>query len=565
MTKIRALVKKFFFPPDGSPRWMIILPYAILGVFTVILLIGGAYGWEYTNSSPFCGESCHTMPPEYAAYQVSPHAEVACVECHIGEAFIGSQIWRKAGDIKHIIALAFTTYEYPIYANNMRPSSFSCEQCHSPSKFSDDSLRKINHFDDDESNTPSSIYLVLKTGGGSEREGLGRGIHWHIENDVFYYAADSREQSIPYVRVVGEDGSFDEYIDIESDYDSTFFKDSELKKMDCITCHNRISHRIYTPSESMDAVLMRMVVDSKIPNIHNKGVEVLSGDYATQEEGLAGIASLTDYYKENHSDYYVANKGKIETAVEEIQQVYTDSVFIEQEVDWDSHASNMGHTNTPGCFRCHDGKHLNEKAEAVRLECNLCHSIPVVVGPNDFLANINMNRGVEPESHLNTNWISLHNETFDQTCASCHTTEDVGGTSNTSFCSNSACHGSVIDFTGFDAPGLREILADQLPTPVPTPVAAPASSAGPPTYAAIIEPIFALCTACHNQAVASAGLDLSSYAGLMAGGDNGDVVLVGDGANSLLIEIQTGKHFANITSQQLELLAEWIDEGALDN
>ena len=565
MTKIRALVKKFFFPPDGSPRWMIILPYAILGVFTVILLIGGAYGWEYTNSSPFCGESCHTMPPEYAAYQVSPHAEVACVECHIGEAFIGSQIWRKAGDIKHIIALAFTTYEYPIYANNMRPSSFSCEQCHSPSKFSDDSLRKINHFDDDESNTPSSIYLVLKTGGGSEREGLGRGIHWHIENDVFYYAADSREQSIPYVRVVGEDGSFDEYIDIESDYDSTFFKDSELKKMDCITCHNRISHRIYTPSESMDAVLMRMVVDSKIPNIHNKGVEVLSGDYATQEEGLAGIASLTDYYKENHSDYYAANKGKIETAVEEIRQVYTDSVFIEQEVDWDSHASNMGHTNTPGCFRCHDGKHLNEKAEAVRLECNLCHSIPVVVGPNDFLANINMNRGVEPESHLNTNWISLHNETFDQTCASCHTTEDVGGTSNTSFCSNSACHGSVIDFTGFDAPGLREILADQLPTPVPTPVAAPASSAGPPTYAAIIEPIFALCTACHNQAVASAGLDLSSYAGLMAGGDNGDVVLVGDGANSLLIEIQTGKHFANITSQQLELLAEWIDEGALDN
>lgn len=565
MTKIRALVKKIFFPPDGSPRWMIILPYAILGVFTVILLIGGAYGWEYTNSSPFCGESCHTMPPEYAAYQVSPHAEVACVECHIGEAFIGSQIWRKAGDIKHIIALAFTTYEYPIYANNMRPSSFSCEQCHSPSKFSDDSLRKINHFDDDESNTPSSIYLVLKTGGGSEREGLGRGIHWHIENDVFYYAADSREQSIPYVRVVGEDGSFDEYIDIESDYDSTFFKDSELKKMDCITCHNRISHRIYTPSESMDAVLMRMVVDSKIPNIHNKGVEVLSGDYATQEEGLAGIASLTDYYKENHSDYYVANKGKIETAVEEIRQVYTDSVFIEQEVDWDSHASNMGHTNTPGCFRCHDGKHLNEKAEAVRLECNLCHSIPVVVGPNDFLANINMNRGVEPESHLNTNWISLHNETFDQTCASCHTTEDVGGTSNTSFCSNSACHGSVIDFTGFDAPGLREILADQLPTPVPTPVAAPASSAGPPTYAAIIEPIFALCTACHNQAVASAGLDLSSYAGLMAGGDNGDVVLVGDGANSLLIEIQTGKHFANITSQQLELLAEWIDEGALDN
>ncbi len=492
MTKIRTNVKRFFFPPDGSPRWMIILPYAILGVFTLILMIGGAYGWEYTNSSPFCGESCHTMPPEYAAYQVSPHAEVACVECHIGEAFIGNQIWRKAQDIKHIVALTFTTYEYPIYASNMRPSSFSCEQCHSPSKFSSDTLKKIERFDDDEGNTPSTTYLVLKTGGGSEREGLGRGIHWHIENDIFFYAEDERAQSIPYVRVVEKDGSFDEYIDVETDFDSTSFEESELEKMDCITCHNRISHRIYTPSESMDALLTRMVVDRDIPEIHKMGVEALGGDYAAQEDGLAGIASLAEYYEENYPDYYADNQGKIATAIEEIQQAYTDSVFIEQEVDWNSHASNMGHTNTPGCFRCHDGKHLNEEAEAVRLECNICHSVPVVVGPNDFLANINMNRGVEPESHLNTNWISLHNQTFDQTCASCHTVDDVGGTSNTSFCSNSACHGSVIDYTGFDAPALRELIADQLPTPMPTPVAAPAPTAGPPTYAGSIEPSFAL-------------------------------------------------------------------------
>jgi len=565
MTKIKERVNNFFFPPDGSPRWMIIMPYAILGILTVLLMIGGAYGWEYTNSSPFCGEACHTMPPEYAAYQVSPHAEVACVECHIGETFIGNKIWRKAGDMKHIIALAFTTYEYPIYAHNMRPSSFSCEQCHSPSKFSDDSLRKINHFADDEGNTPSSTYLVMKTGGGSEREGLGRGIHWHIENDIFYYAEDDREQSIPYVRVVNEDGSFDEYIDVERDFDSTFYDEIELEKMDCITCHNRISHRIYTPSESMDALLTRMVVDSEIPNIHTMGVEVLGGDYATQEEGLAGIASLADSYEDNYPDYYARNQEKITSAIKDIQQAYIDSVFIEQKVDWDSHASNIGHTNSPGCFRCHDGKHLNEEAEAVRLECNLCHSIPVVVGPNDFLANINMNRGVEPESHLNTNWISLHNQTFDQTCASCHTTEDIGGTSNTSFCSNSACHGSVIDFTGFDAPALRELIADQLPAPEPIPTAAPAPASGRPTYGANIEPAFASCTACHSEAVSSAGLDLSSYAGLLAGSKNGDVVLPGDGANSLLVEVQMGKHFAMLTFQQLDLLIEWIDGGAMDN
>jgi len=567
MAKIKERVNKFFFPPDDSPRWLVILPYAVLGFFTVLLMIGGAYGWEYTNSSPFCGESCHTMPPEYAAYQVSPHAEVSCVECHIGETFIGNQIWRKAGDVKHIIALAFTTYEYPIYARNMRPSSFSCEQCHSPSKFSDDSLREIEHFADDENNTPSSTYLVLKTGGGSEREGLGRGIHWHIENDVYFYAEDAREQSIPYIRTVDEDGIVDEYIDVEADFDATSVDETKLGKMDCITCHNRISHRIYTPSVSMDAVLTRNVVDRDIPKIHKMGVEVLSDDYATQEEGLAGITSLTEYYEENYADYYADNKEKIDTAIEEIQKIYNNSVFIEQKVDWESHASNMGHTDSPGCFRCHDGKHLNEEAEAVRLECNLCHSLPVVVGPNDFLANINMNRGIEPESHLNSNWISLHNQAFDQTCASCHTTEDIGGTSNTSFCSNSACHGSVIDYTGFDAPALRELISDQLPPPMPTPTMAPVPepAAGPPTYAANIEPAFASCTACHNEAVSSAGLDLSSYAALIAGSDNGEVILPGEGKNSLLVEVQSGLHFATMTSQQLDLLIEWIDAGALND
>ena len=95
--------------------------------------------------------------------------------------------------------------------------------------------------------------------------------------------------------------------------------------------------------------------------------------------------------------------------------------------------------------------------------------------------------------------------------------------------------------------------------PVPEP------AAGPPTYAANIEPAFASCTACHNEAVSSAGLDLSSYAALIAGSDNGEVILPGEGKNSLLVEVQSGLHFATMTSQQLDLLIEWIDAGALND
>jgi len=43
------LVKRFFFPPAGSPAWRRVLPYAVLGILTILILSGGAYGWEYTN------------------------------------------------------------------------------------------------------------------------------------------------------------------------------------------------------------------------------------------------------------------------------------------------------------------------------------------------------------------------------------------------------------------------------------------------------------------------------------------------------------------------------------
>ena len=96
MKKFFRWLKGFFFPPEGTPTWVRVLPYAMLGVLTMILLIGAAYGWEYTNSPEFCGTACHTMPPEYTAYLTSPHARVDCVDCHIGKGFIAERITRKA-------------------------------------------------------------------------------------------------------------------------------------------------------------------------------------------------------------------------------------------------------------------------------------------------------------------------------------------------------------------------------------------------------------------------------------------------------------------------------------
>jgi len=557
-------LRNFFFPPHGTPRRMLILPYSVLGLLTLSLLVGGAYAWDYTNSPSFCGTTCHTMPPEYAAYQVSPHARVACVECHIGREFIGNQIFRKAGDLKHVFAVTFNTYEFPIYAKGMRPAPEICEKCHSPEKFSDDSLRVRSHYADDAENSFYNIYLILKTGGGSKRIGLGRGIHWHVENKVEYFSTDKLDQTIPYIRVANDDGSLDEYVDIEANFDLATLDETSLKTMDCITCHNRISHTIYNPEQSVDNAIARGVISPDIPYIRRLAVDVLSKDYSSQEQALESIADLDRYYKDNFSEFYATGQRKVLDAVEELRNIYNDSVYQDQEIDWNTHPNNVGHNNSPGCFRCHDGKHLNQNDEAIRLECNLCHSIPVVAEQQDFLAEIEISRGPEPESHFNPNWIALHNEAFGPSCTACHTMDDPGGTSNTSFCSNSACHGNVYTYAGFDAPTLREVLKSQLPPPEPVADTSevPALS-GAPTYDNYVGPLFeSRCSACHGD-LQSGGLNLLTYENLMHGGANGVVIVPGVSADSILFQVQSaGTHFAKLTPEELETVKQWIDSGA---
>lgn len=558
MKKLKERLTKFFFPSPDAPRLMLILPYATLGILTLLLLFGGVHGWEYTNSPVFCGTACHTMPPQDTVYKQSPHANVTCEECHIGRASFFNQLMRKTQGIKETYYEVFKLYEYPIRAEALRPARDTCEKCHQPETFSSDSLRVQTRFGNDLHNTQSSIYLLLKTGGGAKREGLGRGIHWHIVNKVEYYATDELSQTIPYVRVHNDDGTTTEYVDVEAGFDKATMDESQLKTMDCVTCHNRVTHEFKVPVDSVDEAMSRGLIDAEIPLIHQKAVEVLAVSYTSREEAFAAFDGVESYYK--NTDYYPGHGEQIKTAVQALKDIFDNTVFLEQKIDFTTHPNNLGHINSPGCFRCHDGKHLDANDQAIRLECNVCHSVPVVAGKDDFVTKIEISRGPEPDTHRNPNWISLHNQAFGASCAACHSMKDPGGTSNTSFCSNSACHGNVYTFAGFDAPALREILKNQLPPPeaeatVPTLV-------GDPTYVNYIGPLFTVrCAACHGD-LATAGLNLLTYESAMKGGEDGAVIVPGD-SNSLLIQIQSaGDHFANLLPEELEIVKQWIAAGA---
>lgn len=558
--KFRERIKKFFFPAAGSPRWALILPYAVLGVLTMMLLVAGPYAWNYTNSPAFCGTSCHTMPPQNARYLVSPHANVYCTECHIGRTFVGQQFSRKTEDVREIVSMAFHLYEFPIRASRTRPARDTCEKCHQPEAFANDSLVTIAHYASDTDNTLTKTSLILKTGGGAKREGLGLGIHWHTVNKVEYYATDALSQNIPYIRVYNDDGTTTEYVDVQSGFDPKTMEQSKLKPMDCVTCHNRVTHNFPTPAESVDSALSRGSINPAIPDIHLKAVEILSVKYDTRDQAVTAINSLVKYYQ---NSTYKGHDDQIAEAIKAIQDIWDSTVFLDQKVDWTTYPNNLGHINSPGCFRCHDGKHLDSKQQAIRLECNLCHSVPIVAGPQAFVTKIEISNGPEPDTHRNPNWISLHNKSIDPSCSACHTMDNPGGTSNTSFCSNSACHGTVFTFAGFDAPKLREILQSQIPTPASAPTPAPV--VGNPTWDANIGPIVTTkCGVCHNATTLAGGLDFTTYASAMKGGKDGSVIVAGDSTNSKLMQIQSAKHFMNLLPEELDLVKAWIDAGALE-
>jgi nitrate/TMAO reductase-like tetraheme cytochrome c subunit len=576
MRRIWKGIKRFFFPPEGSPRWLRMLPFAVLGLLTLLAISGSVYGWNYTNSPEFCGSSCHTMPPEYNAYLRSPHARVRCVECHIGRDIVTTQIGRKAGDLRHVVLTVTENYEFPIYTRAMRPAREACETCHFPEKFSDDSLREVRTYGLDELNSPESTYLIMKTGGGSKREGLGRGIHWHVENEVRYLATDDLEQNIPYVRAVDDEGNITEYYDIDSGLTPDDVAGSTLETMDCITCHNRITHSIPNPDVALDQAMTKGLIARDLPAVKEQAAHLLAQRYTRPEEASQAFGELDDFYAAEYPEIYEERQEDIQQAISTMEDIYSQIIYPEQKIDWNTHSDNLGHKDDPGCFRCHDGKHLSGTGEVIRLECNVCHAIPIKADPGALVTEIQLVRGPEPPSHTHTSWMTLHGKAIDSSCAACHPPDDpeVDYTQlegkpapDGSFCGNSACHGQEWKFTGFDSPALEPYLARQLYILQNT---SPYLLEGVPrTYDSTFKAMFdGRCVFCHNSGPdTKANLDLSSYEGLLLGGKNGPSLLPGDPEASLVIQRQSEPrdHFGQVLDDELEAMFEWILAGAPEN
>ena len=89
-------------------------------------------------------------------------------------------------------------------------------------------------------------------------------------------------------------------------------------------------------------------------------------------------------------------------------------------------------------------------------------------------------------------------------------------------------------------------------------------------YTTQIQTIFTnSCTSCHMYGNASGGLNLTSYLSVMTNSNSGASVVPGDHANSLLWQrVNSGEmppgNNPDLSSDEINLIAQWIDEGALE-
>jgi nitrate/TMAO reductase-like tetraheme cytochrome c subunit len=375
-------------------------------LFLLITAVGSNRTYHYTESTQFCGQACHgPMKPEYVSYQDSPHARVACVDCHVGPG-AGAYVASKINGVHQLYCTLTGNIEKPIKTpiKNLRPAQETCEQCHWPQKHVGNLDRTYTHFLADETNTEFTVRLLLKVGGGSPTHGPVGGIHWHMNlgNKVEYVATDEKRQVIPWVRFTGSNGVATEYRTADFKEDP---KKYEIRTMDCIDCHNRPAHHFLAPNAAVDNAMAAGRIDRSLPWVKSNVVAALVRSYATEQQALQDIEqTLGSIY---------SGKPQLAALVRETKTIFSRNFFPEMKADWRVYPDNISHKDWAGCFRCHDGLHKTSdgKRSIAASNCNSCHTI-LAQGSGPQLENLSA------KGHRFFH-IDAPNEDF--SCNNCHT------------------------------------------------------------------------------------------------------------------------------------------------
>jgi hypothetical protein len=372
----RRVAADFADPVDRRAAWRrVAVFFAVMTLANVI--IGSQVTYRAVSdmeSVQFCGQSCHVMKPEYTAHLLGPHIAVSCAACHVAPGASGWVASKMAGT-RQMMEVTFNNFPRPIpsamESNKLVPSKETCEQCHSREKSIGPLLRVINNFKDDEANTHTETVLMMLVGsrrlGGIHGSHLGPGVH------IRYATADTKRQSIPWVeyRNTGT-GVTRTYIAGNPTPES--IRSLPTFEMQCVDCHNRAAHSFELPGRAVDAAMARGEIPAELPFVKKTTMALLQAGYSSDDEAAQKIpAGMSAFYRTKYPAIATQNAAGIQAAGKAALSIYRHNVFPDLKVAWGTYPNNLGHTDSIGCFRCHDEGHTAADKKTITQDCGTCH------------------------------------------------------------------------------------------------------------------------------------------------------------------------------------------------
>ena len=197
---------------------------------------------------------------------------------------------------------------------------------------------------------------------------FGPGVH------IRFAVADAKRQTVPWVEYRNAAGQVENFVSEGTTPESV--KTLTIHDMQCVDCHNRPTHAFESASRGLNNAMATGEIPTTLPFLKKKGMELLNATYKSNAEAGEKLpAALVSFYQQSYPDLYAKRTQDVQQAAQAVLAVYNRNVFPDMKVTWGTYPNNLGHTDFPGCFRCHDGSHMAPDGKSIVQDCDACHQL----------------------------------------------------------------------------------------------------------------------------------------------------------------------------------------------
>jgi hypothetical protein len=113
-----------------------------------------------------------------------------------------------------------------------------------------------------------------------------------------------------------------------------------------------------------------------LPFAKKQSVAILKTNYASRDEAAVRIPeAFATFYQKSYPEVWAGHQSQIKASAQEVLDIYNRNIFPEMNVTWGKYPNNIGHTDFPGCWRCHDSNHTAKNGAVITQDCSACHNL----------------------------------------------------------------------------------------------------------------------------------------------------------------------------------------------